>query len=134
MTRWSGLLAVLFVVAAAAQQHEPPNALLLVAKPGLQDPNFAETVVLVTQTPDFNTVGVILNRPTRHKLSQFISGGLPTENYNDVVFSGGPVMQQVIVTLFRAERPPAAPAFHVLPNVYLSMHPAILEPLLAGTD
>ena len=31
---------------------EAPNAILLVAKPDLLDPNFRETVVLVTQAAD----------------------------------------------------------------------------------
>jgi len=72
MTRWSLALLVLLPACAAAQQAEPPNGLLLVAKPGLLDPNFRQTVVLVTQTPDSQTVGVILNRPTQLKLSQLL--------------------------------------------------------------
>lgn len=102
-------------------QDEAPNAILLVAKPGLADPNFRETVVLVTQSPDAHTVGVILNRPTQEK----------HEKTGEPIYSGGPVMRQAIVALFRSENEPAAPAFHVLKNIYLSMHPGIVEPLLA---
>jgi len=40
---------------APAQQEDPPNGLLLIAKPSLTDPSFARTVVLVTQTPDAST-------------------------------------------------------------------------------
>ena len=40
-----------------------PNGVFLIARPGLLDPNFSQTVVLVTQTPDDHTLGVILNRP-----------------------------------------------------------------------
>ena len=86
-------------------QLQPPNAVLLVAKPDLLDPNFRETVVLAHQTEDGSTVGVILNRP-----------GEPRD-------FGGPVMAQIPVVLFRSAQPPEAPAFHVLPDVYLSMHP-----------
>jgi putative transcriptional regulator len=95
-----------------------PNAILLVAKPSLTDPNFHETVVLVTQAPDASTVGVILNRPSakRHEKS-----GAP-------MYSGGPVMPQVTVALFAAERAPVA-SFHVLQGVYLSMHPQNVDAL-----
>ena len=48
MGRWIALAIALFSAAAAAQA---PNSVLLVAKPELADPNFHETVVLVTQAP-----------------------------------------------------------------------------------
>ena len=102
----------LFPLVAALIAMSPPNAVLLVAKPGMADPNFRETVVLVTQAPDASTVGVILNRPTNRK----------HEASGEAVYEGGPVMREVLVALFRAEREPPA-AFHVLPGVYLSMHP-----------
>lgn len=122
---WAGLLRVLalalaFAFSAAAQQAEPPNSVLLIAKPGLDDPNFSHSVVLVTQAPDFSTVGVILNRPTTVRYQ-----GKP-------VWAGGPVMRQVVVALFRSEQAPATASFHVLKNVYLSMHPQNLEALLAA--
>jgi putative transcriptional regulator len=133
MTRWRLALLLLLPACAAAQQAEPPNGLLLVAKPALADPNFRETVVLVTQTPDANTVGVILNRPTELKLSRLLPEGVPSENYRDAVYFGGPVMGQALVALYRSARPPQAPAFHVLKGIYLTMHPANIAPLLAGT-
>jgi len=39
----------------------------------------------------------------------------------------------VTVALFRSRQAPAASAFHVLRNVYLTMHPANIESLLART-
>lgn len=107
--------------ALIALSPEAPNAVLLVAKPGMADPNFRETVVLVTQAPDASTVGVILNRPSARK----------HDATGETVFSGGPVMRQVLVALFRAEREPQA-AFAVLPGVYLSMHPQNIDGLLAA--
>lgn len=108
---------MLLALPAAAQQPDPPNSLLLVASPDLLDPNFRESVVLVTQAPDSSTVGVILNRPSaaRHSVT------------GEILYTGGPVLQEVTVALFRSGSPPAAPAFHVLTNIYLSMHPANLE-------
>jgi putative transcriptional regulator len=125
------LCALLLGAAAFAQDAEPPNGLLLVAKPGLQDPRFRETVILVTQTPDAQTVGVILNRPIAEKLSDLIADEALARNYSDPVFSGGPVMARTIVALYRSESAPQRPAFHVLKDLYLTMHPAAIEPLLA---
>jgi putative transcriptional regulator len=131
MKRWPVLLCAVFLAALAfAQDQEPPNGLLLVAKPGLPDPRFRETVVLVTQTADSQTIGVILNRPTRRKLSDIVAEDALARNYADAVFAGGPVMDRTLVALFRSDSAPAAPSFHVLKALYLSMHPAAIEPLL----
>lgn len=116
--RFAAALAFLLAaLAAAAQPPEPPNGILLIAKPSLVDPNFRETVVLATQAPDGSTVGVILNRPTARRL----------EATGEPISFGGPVMREVLVTLFRAERAPEAASFHVLHGVYLSMHPQNIE-------
>jgi putative transcriptional regulator len=108
--------SLLLALCSAGGMAQAPNGVLLVAKPGLLDPNFSRSVVLVTQAEDGSTVGVILNRPTsvRHE---------PT---GEPVFTGGPVMPRTMVALFRSGTVPAAPSFHVLQGIYLSMHPAIL--------
>jgi len=132
MLRTVALLLSLGTVAlAAAQQNLPPNGIFLVAKPTLADPNFARTVVLVTQAEDASTVGVIINRPSTLKLSQFLSQEFETRNYADPVYFGGPVMRQAIVAVYRSETVPAAAAFHVLKNIYMTMHADNLKLLLA---
>jgi len=132
MLRAAALLLGLGIGAPAiAQQELPPNGLFLIAKPTLRDPNFAKTVVLVTQTEDASTVGVIINRPTPLKLQQFLSREFATQNYGDPIFFGGPVMRQAIIAVFRTDTMPAAAAFHVLKNVYLTMHADNLKQLLA---
>jgi putative transcriptional regulator len=116
MTGWLLSIALLAPVQA---QTDVPNGLLLVAKSGLADPNFRETVVLVTQAADASTVGVILNRPTSMK----------HDKTGETLYFGGPVMREVMIALFHAERAPEAAAFHVLKGVYLSMHPRNIEAL-----
>lgn len=127
------LLAALLAVpwCAPAQQNQPPNGLFLIAKPTLRDPNFTRTVVLVTQAEDASTVGVIVNRPSQLRLSQLLSPEFPTQNYREPLFLGGPVMRQAIVALFHSDSVPRAPAFHVLKDVYLTMHPDNIHKLLS---
>jgi putative transcriptional regulator len=118
----TALCLALLAAGAAAQQPERPNAVLLIAKPDLTDPNFSRTVVLATQAESGETVGVILNRPS----------GRTHPRSGDALFSGGPVMREVLLAVFRSAQPPEAPAFHVLRGVYLTMHPANLDKLLSG--
>lgn len=118
--RWIACAAALLCASAGAQQ-DAPNAILLVAKPELADPNFRQTVVLVTQAPDASTVGVILNRPTDRKHGRSGKG----------IGFGGPVMPGAIVALFRSPKRPEAAAFHVLKGVYLTMHQANLDALFS---
>src|SRR5258708_4732485 len=126
--------ALLLLAGAAAAQSERPNSILLIAKPGLVDPNFREAVVLVTQARDYSTVGVILNRPSDQRLAALMPRVPGVENYAEPVYFGGPVARQALVALFRSADPPQAAAFHVLKDLYLSMHPANTEPLLTAGE
>lgn len=126
MRRWLLLLAW-FAAPVLAQ----PNGVLLVAKPGLPDPNFSETVVLVARTDDAATVGVILNRPSVRRLVDIAPTWPGADDFNQQIYDGGPVMRQVLVAVYVAEEEPRGPAFRVLPKLYLTMHPANLEPLIA---
>jgi putative transcriptional regulator len=118
--RAAALALLAAALPAAAQQAEPANGVLLVARPGMQDERFARSVVLVTQLEDGQTLGVVLNKPT------------PARHEGEPLWFGGPVLPRSVVALFAAPEPPPAPAFHVLKNVYLTMHPQIVERLLAG--
>jgi putative transcriptional regulator len=109
-----------FCVGAADPQTEAPNGALLVARPSLLDPNFSQTVVLVTQRPDGSTVGVILNRPTKLALAPLVPG-LPAANYKDAVYFGGPVTRRNVFVVFESASPPEASAFHVLRGIYMSL-------------
>lgn len=130
MKRLAACVLVLCWTGAAAQG---PNGILLIAKPGLTDPNFSRTVVLVTRAGDSGTVGVIVNRPTTLKLPDFAAEpGLETGKYRDQVYLGGPIMRNALVALFESGSMPAAPAFHVLGKLYLTMHPDNMQALLSS--
>jgi len=128
--RLAALLLALATLAAAAQEPAGRGAILLVAKPGLPDPRFAQTVVLVTRTPERQTIGVILNKPLRARLAELVAEPELARNYSGPVFFGGPVLERTLVALFRSPGEPPAPAFRVGDGVWLSMHPGNVERLL----
>ena len=102
---------------------------ILVARPGMPDPNFSETVLLVSHLEGRHTIGVILNRPTDESLSTL----LPTErfrNFRDPVHIGGPVERTALVAVFQAEKAPGE-ALAILPGLFLTTQPGTIEELLA---
>jgi len=123
---------LLLVPLAVAAQGAGRGSILLVAKPGLPDPRFAQTVVLVTRTPERQTLGVILNRPLPVRLAELVSEPELARNYAGPVFFGGPVLERTLVALFRSPGEPPAPAFRIADGVWLSIHPGNVERLLRG--
>ena len=90
------------------------NAVFLIASPALQDPNFRETVVLVTHPREGGPWGVIINRPLDHRLSEVFTEYETLKNRKDVLFFGGPVAREGLVFLVRSLKPPprAVPVLH----------------------
>lgn len=117
-----------FEIAAHAQGSS--RTFLLVAKPGLPDPNFRESVVLVTQEEGAVATGVIINRPTNRSLAEL----LPTErfkSFTDPIFFGGPVASQGLFAVFQADKFAGA-AIAMLPGLYLAIVPDSVDALLGS--
>jgi putative transcriptional regulator len=110
------LILAAFAGPAGAAEGDP-NAIFLVASPGLQDPNFRETVVLVTHPREGGPWGVIINRPLEHRLSEVFTEFETLKDRKDVLFFGGPVARDGLVFLVRSPKPPPR-AVAVLRDVY----------------
>jgi putative transcriptional regulator len=126
------LLALLWVAAPAqAQAPAKRESILLVADPALLDPNFRETVVLVTRYRGFaGPLGVVINRPTRVPLSQALPDITSLATLDDKVYFGGPVARQALFYVFRADKPPDD-AIEVADGVYLDWGAERLKELLS---
>jgi putative transcriptional regulator len=66
---------------------------LLLATPGLTDPNFADTVVLLLNADEEGVLGVVLNRPSQLSVAEIteIGSWSPLLSSPEVLFRGGPV-------------------------------------------
>ena len=83
------------------------TGLLLVAGPGMLDPNFARSVVLVCRHDADGALGLVVNRPTESPVGEYLPGWVERLCDPPLVFVGGPVAQAVAVGLGR--RLPGAP-------------------------
>ena len=80
---------------------------LLIASPALVDPNFARTVVLITEHNDEGAMGVVLNRPSETAVED-VASELSELVVDEPVFIGGPVQPQALVVLAEFNDPEAA--------------------------
>jgi putative transcriptional regulator len=117
------LSGVLSAVAQNAGEHLTPGT-IIVASEKLSDPNFAETVVLITRRDgEGGTMGVVLNRPMDSTLAKAfpqLHGG------NDPLYEGGPVSPDAVQALLRSAQKPET-AEQVIADVYSIVRKALLE-------
>ncbi len=135
--RFKFVVVLLLALAAPRASAQPDdtlaNGVLLVAKPELSDPNFRESVVLITQpVPGGGPLGIILNRPSEVRLSEaWPDAGAVPEQF-DVLYAGGPVGHDRLLFLMRSEIGVAG-GLRVLKDVYMSGDPALLKSIV-GAD
>jgi putative transcriptional regulator len=72
---------------------------LLIASPGLLDPNFRRTVVLVTEHNEEGAAGLVLNRPSPTEVSDVVPQLEPLVEDGEQVWVGGPVQPNAVLVL-----------------------------------
>ncbi|MDN5858731.1 MAG: YqgE/AlgH family protein [Pseudonocardia sp.] len=72
---------------------------LLVAGPGLADPNFRRTVVYLIEHRAGGSLGVVLNRPSEVQVRDVLPSWAPLASRPHAVFVGGPVDGQTALCL-----------------------------------
>src|SRR5688572_3823991 len=97
------LLAVLLAGATLAQPGDAMRSILLVAKKDMADPNFRESVVLITHGTAA-PFGVILNRQTEIPLSKALPKGDGLKDRDGKLFFGGPVARDTVTFVFRSPK------------------------------
>ena len=91
---------------------------LLIASPALTDPNFARSVVLMTEHSEDGAMGIVLNRPGDAAARELMPT-LEDIARDDMLFIGGPVQPQAVVLLAEFANPAAA-AWIVVADVGLA--------------
>jgi putative transcriptional regulator len=81
---------------------------LLIASPGLVDPNFFRTVVLVAVDADEGAMGLVLNRPAETTVAEAAPPLADIVEAGELVFAGGPVEPQQAMVLGEFDDPEEA--------------------------
>lgn len=129
-------IAVIWLVSfsAAVAQTAPAPGRFLIAQRNLEDPNFAESVVLLLPHDGDGAMGVIVNRPMRVPLSRLFPAAKETKGGADPVYQGGPVGRTGILALIRVRPKPEA-ARQVFGDVHLiSTRELLDDTLTAGAE
>jgi putative transcriptional regulator len=100
---------------------------LLVASPALVDPNFARTVVFITEHNEEGAMGIVLNRPSETAVESVVPP-LADIAGTEPVYVGGPVQPEAIVLLAEFADPEAA-AWIVVADVGLASADVDLDDL-----
>ena len=116
----------------AADDAKSLTAILLVARPQLPDPNFADSVVLVMNNLGPGPLGVIVNRPTQIAVAELFPDLKRLALLHDKIYFGGPVEIRSVWFLIRAAKPPGH-AIRACDGIYLSADRDLLLRLL-GRD
>ena len=126
------LLALLLAAAGlpAAGDDAPAASVFLVAREELPDPNFENTVVLITQYGPQGAMGVIVNRPTNIPMSVAFPDIKRLTRSGDRIHFGGPVSRSTMTYLFRSTKAPKD-GLEVMEGVYMSGNLDVLKELLA---
>lgn len=103
---------------------------VLVASRDLDDPRFAETVILLVRYDAQGAVGLVLNRRTKFQISQVLNDLKGAKGCSDPVYLGGPLEPRLTFGLFQSTAKIEG-AENVFGGVYLITAKTIFEQTLS---
>ena len=101
----------------ADQQVRLARGVLLIAQKSMVDPNFSNTVLLITEYEETGTVGLVLNRPLENPAVEILPQlqELGLDSYN--LYLGGPVRLNSLRLLVQTEAG-LDDYYHVVDNIF----------------
>ena len=115
---WVAFLAVAAGMPAQAAAGPLGNSLVLVARPQVQDPLYARTVLIVAAFAQNQHYGFIVNRPTRFRLGDMFPGHAPSQKVADPIFVGGPFYARLLFAVVKGERKPGSGCVQMMPGLF----------------
>lgn len=105
---------------AAGIQNGDNRGLFLIARPGLGDPFFTKSTVVMLPLENAElVVGVIINKPTHVPLSELFPHARSLEKQSATAYFGGPVDTHDLSAIFRSANP-SEHDLHLFADVYIT--------------
>lgn len=117
----------LLLLTSPARAQGPAVGMLLVARPALEDPNFAESVLILVYHDSNGSLGIFLNRPTNLRPSRVFPELEALAGYTDNVFLGGPLEPRQLLMMLRAPAPGIVEGDPLVEDVYITADAGVLE-------
>src|SRR5262245_4695643 len=123
-------LSTVLIQPALAQAPRAADTALLVAAPAFRDPEYRQTVLIVSPTATGGHIGVIINKPTRRSLSSLFPEHEPSKKVTEPVFFGGPFSTSALVAVVRGDRSPGAGSLLIMTNLYLAINVNTIDKII----
>jgi putative transcriptional regulator len=127
------LLCGIGASSVADRAAELRQGLLLYAAPGLPDPNFANTVVLLVEHGAQGSMGLVVNQSTDMSVEAALDLKEGTLGVDLPLYWGGPVQREAVLALVRAPRPSPL-ARTVVEDVQITPDLGDVKAALGGRD
>ncbi len=85
---------------------DPAIGMFLIANPGMRDPRFQESVILLLKHDEMGSLGLVVNRQTRVILQEILPEADRPGLGDKQVFIGGPLSLRDALVLVRSDNPP----------------------------
>ena len=135
--RWLAAVLVLGLImgmaAPGVAQKDDTGAILLVAAPGLTDPDYRHTVLIAVPVEGNRHVGVIINRPTQRSLASLFPEHEPSKLVRDPVFLGGPMLRRAIFAMVRTDHSPGGGSIQVMKHLFLATQGTVVDEIIEKT-
>ncbi|MSQ53185.1 MAG: YqgE/AlgH family protein [Betaproteobacteria bacterium] len=128
-----GILGTIASLAQAQQGKSEPDAVILVASPGMRDADYRQSVVIVVPVENDRHIGVIVNRPTRRTLSSLFPEHQPSKKVTEPVFFGGPMSRGAVVAVVKSEKDPGKGTVGLTKDMFLAMTVNIVDKVIEDT-
>ena len=118
-------LFLCWILPAAAGPLDQP--LILVARPGMGDPVFGHTVLIVAPAGDGQHLGFIVNRPSSITLDKLYPDRPASQKVVDPVYLGGPLEPGVLFALVQRPASPGGNSFELVPGLYVAYESPVVD-------
>ncbi len=115
---------------ARAEEPAPEKALLLVATPALMDPEYRQSVLLAVPAQHGGHIGIIINKPTQHKLATLFPDQEASKKVTEPVFFGGPFSTNALIAAVQGPSSPGPGSLGLMEDVFLAIHVQTIDQII----